>query len=85
MKSILISVISGFIGAALMTHIFQPSYAEQISERAKEMLEEGACNVDVDFGRMTFSPRCYSNEVMTGTEGDYIYCAKIQVTCNQDK
>lgn len=82
MKSMIISIVSGMIGAGLMTLIFQPSYADQLSERATEMLNNGTCDVDVDYGRMTFGPRCYSNEVMTGQDGDYIYCARVQVTCN---
>ena len=82
MKTVIISAISGAIGAGLMLSFFQPSYAEQVSERARTMIQDGSCQVNVDYGRMNLGPRCFRNEVMTGHEGDYIYCANIQVTCN---
>jgi hypothetical protein len=45
MKTIIISIISGAIGAGLVSIFFQPSYAEDVTERAKEMLTTGYCNV----------------------------------------
>jgi hypothetical protein len=82
MKAIFVSVISGAIGAGIVSFLFQPSFANDLSERAKELLTSGYCNVTVDYGRMTPGPRCFHNEVMVGVSGDNIYCSNIQVSCN---
>lgn len=81
MKTILVSMLSGIVGAAIMLAFFQPSFAEQVNERANQMLDSGACQVSVGFGHMTYGPTCYHGEVMVGQNGDYIYCSDITVTC----
>lgn len=81
MRNILISMISGALGASLAGAFFTTSYATNDNERLKSLIQTGACQVEVSQSMMTPGVQCYSNSVMTGLWNDNIYCASITVTC----
>ena len=42
------------------------------------------CDVDVGYGRRSVSSTCSFNRVMSGFDGEYIYCSDVEVRCSLD-
>lgn len=81
MKNILVSVVSGATGAALVSFFFSSSYATNIHEEAKEMLQKGVCQVELSYPQLSAGNRCYDNKVVVGQWNDNLYCSSVTVTC----
>ena len=56
------------------------AYGDQASRSAEPEWDQ-RCDVDVGWGRPTYSDQCRWNDVMVGIRDDYILCAEIEVTC----
>ena len=82
MKNMIVSMISGVVGAVLATFFVSPSFATTNSEKLREDIRTGACQVSVGDSHITSTWQCMQNEVMTGLYNNYLYCASVKVTCN---
>ncbi len=81
MKNILTSMISGAIGAGLISAFFPSSFATNSSESLNEKLTTGTCKVEVSYPQMSVGDRCYENKVVVGLWNGNLYCARINVVC----
>lgn len=81
MKNIIVSMLSGAIGAGLVTAFVSSSYATTTHELAKDMLTSGSCNVELTYPTMSVGDRCFDNTVTVGIWNDNLYCSQIKVTC----
>lgn len=70
----------GFLTGLALTALLTVgiSYATQ---ETSEGVEASKCSVRVGYGSQTSLSQCYSDRVMVGTRGDYILCARLEVTC----
>jgi hypothetical protein len=82
MKIILVAILSGAVGAALTSFLFQPTFANEVEQRAREVLGVPACWVRTGVPRWAVGTRCDQNEVVVGFRSDSVSCAHIYVSCN---
>lgn len=69
----LIFVAASAFTAVLITQVVMPSFAKATNKSSQ-------CSV-ITAPRLTAGTRCYTDEVMTGTSGDYILCSDLLVYC----
>ena len=81
MKQLVGSVLSGVIGALFTWFFMQPGFAS-VSEQAALALPN-KCVARVGPARFTVGDRCFRDEVMVGRWDDNIYCAGIEIVCDQ--
>ncbi len=83
------TLITGMILGAAATAIFGLGYAIAEQRAGRPFTTEGwdrirnTCDVRIGYGSLTSGNRCFFNQVMTGADGNYIYCADVRVTCYQ--
>lgn len=70
-----------FGGALVAAFAVGYAYANQEKMPSNPQIEAGNCSVRVGYGRITTGDRCFMDEVMVGTRGDYLLCADVTVNC----
>lgn len=75
-------ILSSAVGATIAITCLSTSLAHPVETRAREMLENGECQVEVGYPEFTVNDRCVFNKVMVGANSGNLYCARITVTCN---
>lgn len=81
MNRLMTTVLSGIIGAFLTWFFMQPSLANP--DIAASMTGPNKCVAKVGPARFTVGDRCFRDEVMVGRWDDNIYCANIEIVCDQ--
>jgi len=82
MKTILTSVVAGFLGAFIATSFREPIFASDSSAAVSGSVINDNCRLVVGRGRPTGGMECFRDEVMVGHWDNLNYCATIQVVCN---
>lgn len=83
------SLIKGILIGSCITGIFAFGYAMADRHEEGTYTIEGMdniqnyCSVRIGYGSLNSGNRCFRNEVMTGYDGSYLYCADISVTCQR--
>jgi hypothetical protein len=83
MKIILISVLSGAIGAVLTTNMITGLRAESDTDIIAQAINRDECRVSVGAPLIQVGFQCSRGRVMTGFWDGSLYCSDLRVTCVQ--
>ena len=81
MKIILVSVLSGVIGAFLTANLITGLHAENDTELLAQAINRGECRVSVGAPMIQGGFQCRRGEIMTGLWDGSLYCSDLRVTC----
>jgi hypothetical protein len=83
MKIILVSVLSGVIGAFLTANLITGLHAQNDTETLAQAINRGDCQVSIGTPFIQGGFRCSRGRVMTGLWDGSLYCSDLRVTCLQ--
>jgi hypothetical protein len=81
MRNIIISVVSGAVGAGLVSFLVSVSYATPSSENIQRAIRTGQCRIETGSTYLNGGTQCYENTVMTGTFNNSMYCSELTIVC----